>query len=73
MTFPGVLTEKYLAHQQEWPMSVNDLELVLVAPKPIRLQPGRLVACQGAAWEVLVAHELDKYKNEYEIGRRAEL
>lgn len=71
--FPGVLTEKYLAHRQEWPMSVNDLEFVLVVPKTITLRPGRLVECRGAAWEVLVPHELDEYKNEYEIGRRAEL
>lgn len=73
MTFPGVLTEKYLTHSQEWPMSVNDLELVLVVPKAITLRPGRLVECLGAAWEVLVPHELDEFKNEYEIGRRAEL
>ncbi len=73
MTFPGVLTEKYLAHRQEWPMSVNDLELVLVVPKAVQLRPGRLVECLGAAWEVLVAHELDEFKNEYEIGRRSEL
>lgn len=73
MTFPGVLTEKYLAHRQEWPMSVNELELVLVVPKAVTLRPGRLVECRGAAWEVLVPHELDPFKNEYEIGRRAEL
>ena len=73
MTFPGVLTEKYLAHRQEWPMSVNDLELVLLVPKIIQLQPGRLVECLGASWEVLVPRELDEFKNEYEIGRRAEL
>lgn len=73
MTFPGVLTEKYLAHSQEWPMSVNGLELVLVVPKAITLRPGRLVECLGTAWEVLVPHELDEFKNEYEIGRRAEL
>ena len=73
MAFPGVLTEKYLTHSQEWPMSINDLELVLVVPKVITLRPGRLVECSGATWEVLVPHELDEYKNEYEIGRRAEL
>lgn len=27
-TFPGVLTEKYVRHGQEWPMSVNELGLV---------------------------------------------
>ena len=73
MSFPGILTEKYLAHRQEWPMSVNDMELVLVVSKIIQLRPGRLVECLGASWEVLVPHELDEFKNEYEIGRRAEL
>lgn len=73
MTFPGVRTEKYVRHDQEWPMSVNDAVLVLVVPKPIRLRPGCLVETGGELWEVLTPHELDQYKNEYEIGRRADL
>lgn len=73
MTFPGVLTEKYVRHEQEWPMSVNELGLVLVTPKAITLRPGCLVEVRGAAWEVLAPHELDPYKNEYEIGRRVDL
>ena len=72
-TFPGVLTEKYARHAQEWPMSVNELGLVLVTPKPIALRPGTLVKVRGALWEVLVPHELDPYKNEYEIGRTVDL
>ena len=71
--FPGVLTEKYLSHAQEWPMSVNELRLVLVVPKAIVLRPGHLVDVRGAEWEILVPHELDEYKNEYEIGRAVEL
>lgn len=73
MTFPGILTEKYARHEQEWPMSVNELGLVLVTPKAITLRPGCLVEVRGAAWEVLVPHELDPFKNEYEIGRRVDL
>lgn len=73
MTFPGVLTEKYARHGQEWPMSVNELGLVLVTPKAVKLRPGCLVEVRGSAWEVLVPHELDEYKNEYEIGKRADL
>lgn len=73
MTFPGVLTEKYARHTQEWPMSVNDLGLVLVVPKPVTLRPGTLVEGRGALWEVLVPHELDPHKNEYEIGRTVDL
>lgn len=73
MTFPGVLTERYARHSQEWPMSVNELGLVLVTPKTVALRPGSLVEARGAAWEVLVTHELDAYRNEYEIGRRIDL
>ena len=73
MTFPGVRTEKYVKHEQEWPMSVNDAVQVLVVSKPIRLRPGCLVEIGGELWEVLTPHELDQYKNEYEIGRRVDL
>lgn len=73
MTFPGVLTEKYARHGQEWPMSVNELGLVLVTPKAVKLRSGCLVEVRDSAWEVLVPHELDEYKNEYEIGKRADL
>lgn len=72
-SFPGILTEKYARHGQEWPMSVNQLGLVLVTPKPVALEPGRLVQVRGALWEILVPHELDEFKNEYEIGRMVDL
>ena len=54
-------------------MSLNQLGLVLVVPKAIVLEPGKLVSVRGALWEVLVPHELDEYKNEYEIGRTVDL
>ena len=73
MTFPGVLTEKYARHEQAWPMSANELGLILVTPKAITLRPGCLVEARDAVWEVLVPHELDPSKNEYEIGRRTDL
>ena len=72
-TFPGVLTERYVRHEQDWPMSVNQVSLVLITPKPITLEPGSLIQVRGAFWEVLVPHELDEYKNEYEIGRTVDL
>ena len=72
-TFPGVLTEKYVRHGQEWPMSVNELGLVLVTPKAVTLPPGGLVEARGALWEILAPHELDEFKNEYEIGRTVDL
>lgn len=72
-TFPGVLTEKYVRHGQEWPMSVNEPGLVLVTPKAVTLPPGGLVEARGALWEILAPHELDEFKNEYEIGRTVDL
>ena len=69
----GGLTEKYVRHGQEWPMSVNELGLVLVTPKAVTLPPGGLVEARGALWEILAPHELDEFKNEYEIGRTVDL
>lgn len=71
--FPGVLTEKYGGHRQDFPMASNELRMVLVTPKGMRLEPGSLVEVLDASWVVLVPHELDPYKNEYEIGRTVEL
>lgn len=71
--FPGVLTEKYVQHEQMEPMSLNELRCVLVTPKAIHLQRGHAVLVDGVLWEVLVCYALDSYKNEYEIGRVDEL
>lgn len=68
--FPGVLTEKYLGHQQETPMGVTTTTLVLVTPKAIALGSGSLVEADGKDYEVLVRHTLDPWKNEYEIRRK---
>ncbi|WP_251447074.1 hypothetical protein [Vermiculatibacterium agrestimuris] len=73
MCFPAVRAEKYIRHAQEAPMSVNDRALVLVTPKQVTLTPGHLVWVKDEPWEILVPHELDPYKNEYELGRRVEL
>lgn len=71
-TFPAVLTEKYLRHEQLEPMALNTLTYVLVTPKPVVLSHGGLVEADGRTFEVLVGHTLDPYKNEYEITRREE-
>lgn len=71
--FPGVLTEKYLKFEQENPYATNALTYVLVTPKPIRLQRGGVVAVNGTDYAVQLAHELDPYKNEYEIARTEDL
>ncbi len=71
--FPGVLTEKYLRHERDEPMSVNTLCYVLVTPKAIELTPGGLVDVAAEPYEVLTAHTLDPFKNEYEIVRKRDL
>lgn len=71
--FPAALTEKYLKHEQLEPMAVNKICYVLVTPKCVELTPGKLVDVDGAAYQVLVAHVLDPYKNEYEIMRVRDL
>lgn len=71
--FPAVLTEKYLRHEQEEPMAVNTICYVLVTPKPVELVSGRLVDVAGTAYQILNAHVLDPYQNEYEILRKRDL
>jgi len=70
VTFPGCLIEKYLGHNRGESMAEEEQRFVLVAPKPIELVSGELVKVDGQPYEVLLAHKLDEYKNEYEIERR---
>lgn len=72
-TFPAALTEKYVRHEQLEPMSINAICYVLVTPKAVVLQPGSLVDIAGTPYVVLAAHQLDPYKNEYEVMRKADL
>lgn len=72
-TFPAVITEKYVRHEQLEPMAVNTHQRVLVAPKAVRLTPGPLVEVDGVEWPILTPYELDPHKNEYAIGRKADL
>lgn len=71
--FPGVLTEKYVQHEQLEPLAVNTTAFVLVTPKAIDLEEGRLVDVAGTPYEVQTAHRLDPCKNEYEIVRKGDL
>lgn len=72
-SFPAIMTEKYLGHQQLEPQAVNILRRVLVTPKVIELEPGRLVEVDGTAWPIMTAHLLDPAKNEYELERTVDL
>lgn len=68
--FPGILTEKYVGHEQLDPHAEVTGDFVLVTPKAAVLEPGSWVTVGGRYFLVRVPHELDPYKNEYEIRRK---
>lgn len=68
--FPGILTEKYVGHAQLDPHAVVTTDYVLVTPKVINLAPGSWIICAGKYYRILVPHELDEFKNEYEVRRK---
>ncbi len=72
-TFPAVMTEEYVRHQQQEPMATNEHRRVLVTPKAVRLRPGPLVEVDGVEWPVMAAYELDPHKNEYILEREVDL
>lgn len=72
ITFPAVLTEKYLGFEQKEPQAVTETTYVLVTPKAIELLISDLVDIAGKKYCVQVAHTLDEYKNEYEVYRKGE-
>lgn len=67
--FPGVLTERYVRHEQGEPMETNAICYVLVVPKPITFRLGGLIRVGETVFKVLALHPLDPLKNEYEIMR----
>lgn len=72
-SFPAVVTERYVGHQQLEPMAVNTHRRVLVTPKVVRLAPGPVVEVDGVKWPVITPYELDPHKNEYAIERTIDL
>ncbi|WP_130869189.1 hypothetical protein [Intestinimonas massiliensis (ex Afouda et al. 2020)] len=71
VTFPGILTEKYVRYEQEDTYAKARRGLVLVTPKVIELSEGALVTVtEGpakAVYNVQARHVLDPYKHEYEM------
>lgn len=72
VTFPGVLTEKYIRHQPEESYAKTSSVYVLVTPKLVNLREGVLVTVQAGpaagVYHVQAHHVLDEFKNEYEIA-----
>ncbi len=79
ITFPAVLTEKYMGYTPPFDQghASTEARFVLVTSKPVELSPGDLVAQKvGEAkmtYKVELAHSLDGHKNEYEISRRKDV
>jgi len=69
VTFPAYITEKYMGYTKSDPQLILDTQYVLICPKAVTLEPGKTVAVNGKKFTVLVAHELDEHKNEYEAER----
>lgn len=71
ISFPGVLTEKYVRHAAEDTYANAKTLLVLVTPKAIELLEGDLITIldgpAAAVYNVQARHVLDEFKNEYEI------
>lgn len=68
--FPGILTEKYVGHEQLDPYAAVTTDHVLVTPKNVTLAPGSWVTAAERYYRVLEPHELDPYHNEYVIRRK---
>ena len=69
LTFPGMLVEKYLRSNTETGHDEGEITLVLVTPKQVQVDAGKLIEVQGKPYKVTACHMLDEYKNEYEIIR----
>ena len=73
VSFPGFLTEKYLGFAQKEVSGETETTYVLVTPKVIALKPGDLVQVGEGFYSVKIIHDLDGYKNEYEIHRKEDV
>lgn len=71
VTFPGVLTEKYVGYDREDTHAKVSSTYILVTPKAVVLEEGDVVTVQDgpakAVYNVQGRHVLDRYKSEYEI------
>ena len=71
--FPALLTEKYVRMTEGMPNDRTARGYILVTPKAVSLSAGELVCVRGDKWRVQIAHELEDYRNEYEILREEDL
>ncbi len=72
LTFPACMVEKYAGFSKLTPQSKVSESYVLVTPKEITLSLADLVKVDGVIYGVQVVHNLDEFKNEYEIAATKE-
>ena len=70
ISFPAVLSERYLSNRQDMPQTTTTDRMVLTCPKPVELKVGEVVTVDGRKYVVRILHELDPDRNDYEIERK---
>nr|DAG13212.1 MAG TPA: hypothetical protein [Caudoviricetes sp.] len=77
VTFPGILTEKYVRYEQEETHARTQTLYVLITPKAIDLVEGMVVTVQEGlgkgVYNLQTRHTLDEYKNEYELSWKGDV
>lgn len=68
-SFPGCITEKYLGSRDEESHMESEIRLIAVAPKAADYQVGDIFEFTGHKFRVMVVHNLENWKNEYETQR----
>lgn len=68
-TFPACVTEKYLASREEESHMESEIRLVAVTPKVAVYQAGDIFEIAEKKFRVMIVHNLESWKNEYEIQR----
>lgn len=68
-SFPACVTEKYLASRDEESHIESEIRLIAVTPKAAVYQAGDIFEISEKKFRVMVVHNLESWKNEYEIQR----
>ena len=72
VAFEGLLTEKYTRYAEVNPYAVTDITCVLVTPKEVEIDHGKVIRIGDHDYHMTVRHLLDPYRNEYEVMRHDE-
>ena len=68
-SFKAILTEKWNGYATDAAKSTNSDRLVMVVPKSVTVSVNDVLDIEGSYWYAEIQHELDEFKNEYEIVR----